>query len=107
MGGVPVDRKKNNNITEMAVKMFNETDELFIVFTPEGTRKYNPNWKKGFYYIALQAKVPIYIAYMDYSRKVGGFDSLFQPTGDIDKDIAHIKLVLSKYKGKYPENGIR
>lgn len=106
MGGVPVDRKKNNNLTDQAVNYFNESETLFLVFTPEGTRSYNPNWKKGFYFIAEKAKVPIYIAYMDYEKKIGGFHSLFTPTGDVEKDIDYIKSVLSQYKGKYPENGI-
>lgn len=107
MGGIPVDRKKNNNLTEYAVGLFNEADSLYLVFTPEGTRSYNPNWKKGFYFIAQKAQVPIYIAYMDYEKKIGGFHSLFQPTGDVDKDIAHVKRVLSQFKGKYPENGVK
>ena len=106
MGGVPVDRKKNNNLTDHAVKYFKESDTLYLVFTPEGTRSYNPNWKKGFYYIAQKANVPIYIAYMDYERKIGGFHSLFEPTGDADADIEYIKSILKQYKGKVPENGI-
>lgn len=107
MGGIPVDRKKNNNITDLAVNYFNESDSFYLIFTPEGTRSYNPNWKKGFYYIAIKAKVPIYIAYMDYERKIGGFHSVFHPTGDVDKDIEHIKSVMRQFKGKYPENGVR
>jgi 1-acyl-sn-glycerol-3-phosphate acyltransferase len=107
MGGIPVDRKKNNNITEFAVKLFNENESLFLVFTPEGTRSYNPNWKKGFYFIAQKAQVPIYIGYMDYEKKIGGFHGLFEPTGDVESDIAALKKILSQYKGKYPENGIR
>lgn len=106
MGGIPVDRSKKNNITEQAAKYFEENDEFFLVFTPEGTRKYQPNWKKGFYYIAQSAKVPIYIAYIDYKTKTGGFDSLFIPTGDSDKDIKTIKRIMSKYQGRFPENGI-
>jgi len=106
LGGIPVDRKKNNNITDLAVRIFEERDELFMIFTPEGTRSYNPNWKKGFYYIAQKSKVPIYIAYVDYSTKTGGFHSLFQPTGDVDKDIDYIKSVMGKFKGKFPENGV-
>jgi hypothetical protein len=43
---------------------------------------------------------------MDFENKKGGFHSLFEPTGDVDKDIAYIKSVLGKYKGKYPEKGI-
>jgi 1-acyl-sn-glycerol-3-phosphate acyltransferase len=107
LGGIPVDRKRNNNITEQAVQYFNSNEKFYLVFTPEGTRSYNPNWKKGFYYIAQKANVPIYIAYIDYKNKTGGFDSLFMPTGDIEADIRHIKTVLSQYTGKVPENGIR
>ncbi|MBI1838382.1 MAG: 1-acyl-sn-glycerol-3-phosphate acyltransferase [Flavobacteriia bacterium] len=106
MGGLPVDRKQKNNLTEIAVNLFDEYKDLYLVFTPEGTRSYNPKWKKGFYYIAIKANVPIYIAYMDYSRKIGGFERLFTPTGDVEKDIADIKTILSQYKGKYPEKGI-
>lgn len=107
MGGIPVDRKKNNNITEFAVEQFEQNDEMFMVFTPEGTRSYNPNWKKGFYYIAKEAKVPIYMAYIDYERKIGGFHGLFEPTGNIQQDIDFIKSELKQYKGRFPENGIR
>lgn len=108
MGGVPVDRKKsNNNITEQAVKYLNEADKCFMVFTPEGTRSYQPKWKRGFYYIAQQANVPIYIGYIDYKKKIGGFHSLFVPTGDVEADIKYLKNILSQYTGKVPENGIR
>jgi len=106
MGGLPVDRQKKNNITKVAVQEFKKRDNLFLVFTPEGTRKYNPNWKKGFYYIAMEAQVPIYIAYIDYKNKTGGWDSLFVPTGNVEEDIVHIKKRLSKYTGKVPKNGI-
>lgn len=106
IGGIPVDRNKNNNITELAVNLFNENETMFMVFTPEGTRSYNPNWKKGFYYIAQKANVPIYICYMDYERKIGGFHSPFYPTGNVDEDIAYIKNIMGQYKGKFPEKGV-
>ena len=107
MGGIPVDRNGGNKLTDMAARHFEDNEEMFMVFTPEGTRSYNPKWKKGFYYIAQKAKVPIYIGYLDYTNKKGGFHSLFNPTDNVDSDIAHIKDVLRKFKGKYPENGIR
>lgn len=106
MGGIPVDRKSNNNFTDQAVDYFQNNEKMYMVFTPEGTRSYNPNWKKGFYYIALKAKVPIYIAYLDYANKCGGFHSLFEPSGNADADIEKIKSILTVYKGKYPEKGI-
>jgi 1-acyl-sn-glycerol-3-phosphate acyltransferase len=106
VGGIPVDRKKNNNMTDFAVNLFQKEKSLFLVFTPEGTRSYNPNWKKGFYYIARKAQVPIYICYMDYERKMGGVHSVYYPTDNVNEDIAHIKGILKQYKGKYPEKGI-
>jgi 1-acyl-sn-glycerol-3-phosphate acyltransferase len=106
IGGVPVDRKKRNNMTEAAAKYFSENETMYLVFSPEGTRSYNPNWKKGFYYIAQKANVPIYICYVDYKRKIGGFHSVFYPTGNVDEDIKYIKGILREYKGRFPENGI-
>lgn len=48
IGCIPVDRKKKNNLTDTALKYFEENESMFIVFSPEGTRSYNPNWKKDF-----------------------------------------------------------
>lgn len=106
IGAIPVDRKQRSNLTEEAAKLFEQNESLYIVFSPEGTREYNPNWKKGFYYIALKANVPIYICYMDYEKKIGGFHTLFYPTGDVDADILYIKSILKNYKGRFPEKGI-
>jgi 1-acyl-sn-glycerol-3-phosphate acyltransferase len=106
LGGIPVDRKKNLNMTDFSVKLFEKSESLYLVFTPEGTRKYNPNWKKGFYYIAMKAQVPIYIAYVDFATKTGGFHSVFHPSGNIEEDILEIKKILSQFKGRVPENGI-
>lgn len=107
IGAIPVDRKQKSNLTEDVAKLFDKTDSLYIVFSPEGTRDYNPNWKKGFYYIAQNAKVPIYICYMDYEKKIGGFHSILEPTGDVDKDIEYIKSIMRQYKGRFPEKGVR
>lgn len=106
IGAIPVDRKQRSNLTDEAAKLFEKNESLYIVFSPEGTRAYNPNWKKGFYYIALKANVPIYICYMDYEKKIGGFHSLFYPTGDVEADILHIKSILKNYKGRFPDQGI-
>ena len=107
MGGIPVDRKTNNNLTDFAAKLLGQYSSMYLVFTPEGTRSYNDKWKKGFYYIAQRAQVPIYLAYIDYEKKIGGFECLFEPTGDVNEDIKIIKKILSKYKGKFPEKGIK
>ena len=53
-----------------------------------------------FYFIALQAQVPIVLAYIDYPRKVGGLGPVFVPTGDVDKDMAEIKRFYAGIRGR-------
>ncbi|MDH6534949.1 acyltransferase [Parabacteroides sp. 52] len=96
MGGVPVDRRKHTSVTEQMAEEFAKRSVFQLAITPEATRKPVEEWKKGFYYIALTAQVPILMAYFDYSQKVVGILGVFYPTGDVDKDIHTIR---SRYKG--------
>ncbi len=106
LGGIPVDRKKKNNMTEYAANLFATNEKLYLLFTPEGTRKYNPNWKKGFYYISRKAQVPIVICYMDYTSKTGGIHSVMSPMDNAEENVNYIKSILCQYKGKFPDQGI-
>ena len=91
IGGIPVDRSKRTSITDQVAEMFAHYDKLQVCITPEGTRKHVEEWKKGFYYIALKAGVPIVMAYIDMKTKNIGLLGVFHPTGDADKDIAEIR----------------
>jgi 1-acyl-sn-glycerol-3-phosphate acyltransferase len=84
LGGVPVDRSKRTSVTDQMVGQFNRRKEFQLAVTPEGTRKRVNDWKKGFYYIAQKANVPILMAYFDYKKKEVGFKGVFYPTGDAD-----------------------
>ena len=66
MGGIPVDRSKSLGVVKQIVNVFNSSDSLYLVITPEGTRKYTTQWKKGFYYIAQAAQVPVLLGYIDF-----------------------------------------
>ena len=77
-----------------------------MAITPEGTRKPNADWKKGFYYIAQKASVPIQLAYIDYAKKEVGIATNFHITGDIEADIQQIKLFYKNIQGKIAENFI-
>lgn len=107
LGAIPVNRGKNTKLTEEIVKTFRERDELVMLVTPEGTRKYNPDWKKGFYYIALQAKVPIVLGYVDYSTKTAGIGPHLYPSGNIEEDMKFILDFYRTVKGRFPEQGVR
>jgi 1-acyl-sn-glycerol-3-phosphate acyltransferase len=101
LGGLAVDRSKSNNTVAAAALALQQADgPLQLVVSPEGTRGRVRQWKTGFYFIALEAKVPIVLAYVDYGRKVGGLGPLFMPTGDVDQDLAEIKRFYAGVQGK-------
>jgi 1-acyl-sn-glycerol-3-phosphate acyltransferase len=80
--------------------------DLHLVVPPEGTRSKSRHWKTGFYYIALGAKVPIILGYMDFSLKQSGLGPALMPSGDIDADMAEIKAFYAPFKGKNPDQFI-
>ena len=103
MGGIPVTRSKHTSMTDTLAAEFAKHDRLQIAVTPEGTRKRVTEWKRGFYYIALKANVPIVLIGLDYKRKAAIFLDTFFPTGDADADMAKIKSYYVGIEGKYPE----
>lgn len=107
LGGIPVDRSKKENLTDQMSNIFNDYRELAIMIPPEGTRSYNPDWKKGFYYISKKAKVPILLGYIDFENKVGGLGPVFYISDNVEEDIEEIKKFYRNIKGKYPEKGVR
>lgn len=101
LGGIAVDRSKSNNLVAASAQALREADgALQLVVPPEGTRGRTRHWKTGFYFIALEAKVPIVLAYMDYERKVAGLGPLFTPTGEVERDMDEVKRFYAGIKGR-------
>lgn len=107
LGGYPVDRSKHTNMTEAVVELFRRNPDFKIAITPEGTRKYVPEWKTGFHRIAVQAEVPIILCSFDYGTKTVSFSDAFPLSGDVAADIEAMKAVFRKAKGRNPEQGVR
>lgn len=105
LGGLPIDRKQAGNVVEHAAALIHKADELALILTPEGTRKRTEHWKRGFYYIAKRANVPLYAGIVDYEKKVC---KILPQTLDTNKDFNALMEDLAKIyrgaKGKYPEN---
>ena len=102
MGGIPIDRSHKTSTVEQMIEIFKQKQIFHLGITPEGTRKANPNWKKGFYYIAQGANVPIVLIAIDYPSKSIIAEKVIEPCGDIDKDMRIIKDYFSVWTGKYP-----
>ncbi len=103
MGGVPVDRKKKTSLVDQMIQTAKESKEFHLAITPEGTRKKNPNWKKGFYYIAKGANLPIILIGIDYEKKCITAEKVIYPSDDLNSDMREIKLYFKNFKGKHPE----
>lgn len=103
IGGIPVDRSRKNSLTKQLTEEFSNRNVFHVAITPEGTRKQNPDWKKGFYFIALTAKVPILLGTIDYRFRTVELCKLFIPTGNVDSDIEEIKTYFSKINPLHPE----
>lgn len=102
MGGIPVYRSKHTHMTDLLANEAGVRQSFKLCITPEGTRSANPDWKYGFYYIALKAKIPVLLYGVDYEKKLIRCTKSFLPTGDIDNDMRMIKLYFKDFKGKYP-----
>jgi 1-acyl-sn-glycerol-3-phosphate acyltransferase len=101
LGGIAVERSQSNNLVATSAQAIVDAREpLQLIVPPEGTRSKTRHWKTGFYYIAHGAQVPIVMAYMDYANKRSGLGPLFEPTGDVEADMARIKAFYQPFKGK-------
>lgn len=107
VGGYPVDRSKHTNLVDAVVAMFDRGEITKIGITPEGTRKYQPDWKTGFHRIATGAKVPIVLCTFDYPQKLAILSAPFPLTDDPEADIVRMKDWFRPHKGKNPEDGLR
>lgn len=103
LGGIPIDRNRSRNFVEQVVQSFNSHEKLIVAIAPEGTRKKTEYWKSGFYYIAYSAGIPIVLGFVDYERKIGGFEKYINPTGEIKNDLKEISDFYKGIRAKYPE----
>lgn len=102
LGGYPVDRSQHTNLVDSVIDLFNSQEEFSIGLSPEGTRRYTPKWKTGFYHIADQAGCPIIMVGLDYSTRSLHISKPFHPTGDISADFPKLHAFFLNFKARYP-----
>ena len=104
MGGIPVHRDKRTSMVDQLVQRIEKSDTFHLAITPEGTRSANPDWKKGFYFIALKAQIPILLFALDYENKQISCTKLIYPSGNVEEDMKIIKSYFKDFKGKRPDH---
>lgn len=76
IGGIPVDRSRNTSLVDQMANRFAGSKLFHLAITPEGTRKSNPNWKKGFLLHCVESTSSYHayryrLSYQDYNFHQG------------------------------------
>lgn len=100
LGAIPLDRSSPQGTVGQAVRLIRESDRLWYVLTPEGTRKRVEQWKAGFWKIAHHAGVPVLPVYFDYPSRTIGIGEPFWTGTDMEADIAAIRVWYRPWMGK-------
>ena len=87
LGGIPVYRQKHSSMTDAMAETSKTAD-----------------WKKGFYFIALKAGIPILLYGLDYEKRLIQCTKTLIPSGNLERDMRDIKLYFKDFKGKIPNH---
>jgi len=100
LGGVPIDRSSQNDVTTQIAAWFQSQDKAYLGITPEGTRSKVETFKRGYLRIAYAANVPVFLVGVDAVNKHVVLDKVWALTGDIDIDNHAIKAYYdANYQG--------
>lgn len=106
LGGIGIDRSQKNDLVNFVKKEF-QKDNFSLVITPEGTRSWVPKWRKGFYHMALESKVPLVLAAGDFKSKtmfLGKKISIEElETRSYENIMQELEDYYKKITAKYPE----
>jgi len=103
MGGIPVDRAHATGLIPALLKEFARRDAVCLALAPEGTRRHLDHIKSGFYRIALAAKVPVGLGYIDFATSTVGVGDWIDLTGDEATDLARLRQAYAGRVGRHPE----
>lgn len=103
LGGVPVERSRKTSLTDQLAAKAKEADRFELAVTPEGTRSLVTSWKRGFYFIALKANLPIMLYAIDYASKNIVCTRTIHPSGNVEKDMREIMEYYRPFTGRHPE----
>jgi len=107
LGGVPVDRSRPGGMTGAALAEFADARAQGRIFwlgvSPEGTRKWTPGLRSGFYRTALMADVPLWVARLDYGAREVRATDFIRLSGDTGADLARLAQLYQGVSGYRPE----
>lgn len=103
-GAIGVNRSKNNTMVDaLADYIIKSKEDIYLMISPEGTRKLTTRWKTGFYHIALKANIPLVLTSLDYAKKEAAVGPVIMPTGCFEEDMVLVRDYYKTITPKFPE----
>lgn len=106
VGGVAVDRSSHHGIVGDTVRQMRDAaargERFWLAAAPEGTRSLATGWRTGAYQVAVQAEVPVGLAYFDFERRLVSLTRFVKLTGDVQADFAAFADYLGHRTAKRP-----
>jgi len=99
-GGIPVDRSSSHDVVSQTIESISSRRGVFLVITPEGTRKKVERWKTGFWHIAKGAGVPILPIVFDWGSRVVRILPAFVPGDSVEEDVAALQAMYAGFRGR-------
>lgn len=103
-GAIPVDTTNGKTIILSIADKLHISEELHIIISPEGQLAKTTKWKKGFYYMAQRADVPIVVGFVDFKKKEVGIKGVIYDIKNINSVMQQINKMYKDVTGKYPNN---
>jgi len=103
LGGIPVNRRAPQGVAETVIARYRESERLYVVIAPEGTRRKVARWKSGFHRIAREANVPVVPVLFDWSRRVIRVDPPVEMSEDLEADVARLQARAEPSMARRPE----
>lgn len=101
-GGIAVNRSEPTGSIARLAEEFSAHDRFLLALAPEGTRQRAEHWRSGFYHLALAAKVPLALAFIDYPSREVGVGGYLDLSGDPARDMAAIAAFYVGRTGRWP-----
>lgn len=102
LGGYPVERTRRTGFVQTVAEIFKNHERFHIAIAPEGTRKKVEHLRTGFYYIALEAEIPMYLTKFDFAAKEVIISEPVYADPDDPDQIKSIENYFRGVKGKVP-----
>lgn len=100
-GGIPVDRRAPGGVAGQVAARIRQSERMWFVLAPEGTRRPVERWKSGFWHIAKRAEVPVFCAWFHYPERTIGLGPLVELSDNLEADLARIRALYAPHVGKH------